>query len=60
MLIVELRYENLYTMKYKSQMKNIYKSCNIPVARYILNTMTYEEYCQFCQICIGYPVSSKT
>lgn len=51
------KYENLYTMKYKSQMKNIYKSCNIPVARYIL-VHDYEETVNFANL-IGYPVIVK-
>ena len=51
------KYENLYTMKYKSQMKNIYKSCNIPVARYIL-VHDYEETVNFANL-IGSPVIVK-
>ena len=38
-------------------MKNIYKSCNIPVARYIL-VHDYEETVNFANL-IGYPVIVK-
>ncbi|WP_455539153.1 ATP-grasp domain-containing protein [Terrisporobacter sp.] len=51
------KYEDLYTMKYKSQMKDVYKSCGIPVARYIL-VDDYEETVQFVKL-IGYPVIVK-
>ena len=51
------KYENLYPMKYKSQMKDVYKSCGIPVARYIL-VDDYEETVRFANL-IGYPVIVK-
>ena len=51
------KYENLYSMKYKSQMKDVYKSCGIPVARYTLID-DYEDAVQFAEL-IGYPVIVK-
>ena len=44
-------------MKYKSKMKDVYKSCNIPVARYILIS-TYENAINFTRE-VGYPVVVK-
>lgn len=51
------KYENLYSMKYKSQMKDVYKSCGIPVARYTLID-DYGDAVQFAEL-IGYPVIVK-
>ena len=51
------KYENLYSMKYKSQMKDVYKSCGIPVARYTLID-DYDDAVQFAEL-IGYPVIVK-
>ena len=47
------KYENLYRMKYKSQMKDVYKSCGIPVARYTL----IDDYEDSSAICRTYWIS---
>ena len=49
--------DDLAPMKYKSKMKDVYKSCNIPVARYILIS-TYENAINFTRE-VGYPVVVK-
>ena len=49
--------DDMAPMKYKSKMKDVYKSCNIPVARYIL-VSTYEEALSFTRE-VGYPVVVK-
>ncbi len=51
------KFENLSPMKYKSQMKEVYKSCGIPVARYILID-DYKEAVKFANL-IGYPIIVK-
>lgn len=49
--------DDMAPMKYKSKMKDVYKSCNIPVARYILIS-TYENAINFTRE-VGYPVVVK-
>lgn len=49
--------DDMAAMKYKSKMKDVYKSCNIPVARYILIS-TYENAINFTRE-VGYPVVVK-
>lgn len=49
--------DDMAPMKYKSKMKDVYKSCNIPVARYILIS-TYENAINFTRK-VGYPVVVK-
>ncbi len=49
--------DDMAPMKYKSKMKDVYRSCNIPVARYILIS-TYEEAIKFTKE-VGYPVVVK-
>ena len=49
--------DDMAPMKYKSKMKDVYKSCNIPVARYILIS-TYEKAINFTRE-VGYPVVVK-
>ena len=49
--------DDMAHMKYKSKMKDVYKSCNIPVARYILIS-TYENAINFTRE-VGYPVVVK-
>lgn len=49
--------DDMASMKYKSKMKDVYKSCNIPVARYILIS-TYENAINFTRE-VGYPVVVK-
>lgn len=51
------KFEHLSSMKYKSKMKDVYKSCGIPVARYKLID-DYDEAVKFAQL-IGYPVIVK-
>ena len=49
--------DDMAPMKHKSKMKDVYKSCNIPVARYILIS-TYENAINFTRE-VGYPVVVK-
>lgn len=49
--------DDMAPMKYKSKMKDVYKSCNIPVARYILIS-NYENAINFTRE-VGYPVVVK-
>ena len=51
------KFEHLSSMKYKSKMKDVFKSCGIPVARYQLID-DYDEAVKFAQL-IGYPVIVK-
>ena len=51
------KFENLYSMKYKSKMKDVYKSCGIPVARYTLID-TYDNAVNFTNQ-VGFPVIVK-
>lgn len=49
--------EDMYPMKYKSKMKEVYKSCGIPVARYDFIT-NYDSAINFTKK-VGYPVVVK-
>lgn len=51
------KFENLYSMKYKSKMKDVYKSCGIPVARYTI-VDTYNNAVNFAHQ-VGFPVIVK-
>ena len=51
------KFENLYSMKYKSKMKDVYKSCGIPVARYTI-VDTYNNAVNFTHQ-VGFPVIVK-
>lgn len=51
------KFENLAPMKYKSKMKQVYKECGIPVARYIVDA-SLEEALAFTKT-VGYPVVVK-
>ena len=51
------KFENLYSMKYKSKMKDVYKSCGIPVARYTIID-TYNNAVNFTHQ-VGFPVIVK-
>lgn len=52
-----IKFEDLSNIKYKSKMKDVYKSCGIPVARYKL-IYNYDEAVRFAQK-VGYPVIVK-